>query len=611
MQSSRFEFRLRILLVLFASGFSLIWIRLFYLQVVQGENLRHIAEANRTSLVLERAPRGLILDRNGVVLADSRPTFVVLFTPLELKKEVLSNVIQRLARILNLTEEDLSHRLQPALKHSSLVRVMDRASRYTAFALAEQRPNLPGVSVVIEMQRRYPHQNLAAHVLGYLGQVNQDELEELKSEGYRSDWLIGKTGLERIYDHLLRGEHGGMRIEVNASGRSMKVLDRKEPTIGYQIKTTLDIKVQEAAEEALEETKKPGAVVALDPRTGEILAFASSPSYDPSLFVYTRGELTEQDETPAELLNRSDLPLFDRAIQGMYPPGSIFKIVGVAAALETKKVDSEETAFCPGYFWLGGPGGRKFLCWKKEGHGRMSLTDGLINSCDVYFYRLGLKVGPDPIEALARHFGLGTPTGIDLPGEKGGFVPGKSMFKTDKRRWFDGDTLNMVIGQGTILLTPIQAANLACAVASRGKVFHPTLLKEIRLPTGELYARGTTEIVKQIKLSDSTWDFLDETLSRVVEEGTGQSCKIPGVKVAGKTGTAQNPHGKDHAWFVAYAPVGNPVIALSVLVEHGVHGAVAAAPIARQVILARLSEQGQTFGQPPKASAETKGISGD
>lgn len=598
LQSAEFEFRLKILLFCSVAIFLFLWSRLFYIQVVRGENLRSIAEANRTTLLFERAPRGLIVDRDGHVLADSRPTFVVLFTPLELNKDIFSGVLRRLSGILGEDEEKLTRRLQPSFQRSSLVRVMERASKSIAFALAEQRPNLPGVSVVTEMQRRYPNGTAASHVLGYLGQISSSEFQQLRSEGYQQDWLIGKVGLEKMYDAFLRGQHGGTRIEVDASGRSVKILDRREPLSGYQLRTTLNLKMQQAAEAALADAKKPGAVVALDPRTGEVLAYASAPAFDPNVFLYERGQVSEQGSArPEDLLTHSDLPLLNRPIQGTYPPGSIFKIVTTAAALESGRIATTDAYYCPGYYWLGGPGGKKFLCWKKEGHGRMDLFQALQNSCNVYFYQAGLKTGPDAIESMARKFGLGSATGVEFPGEKAGLIPGRGMFKGGRRHWFDGDTLNMAIGQGTILFTPLQAAHMISVMAAHGKVYRPRVVRDILQPDGNPYASSAPELIREFKLSDSTWAFLDQALANVVESGTGQASKIPGIAVGGKTGTAQNPHGKDHAWFVAYAPVGNPEIAVSVIVENGEKGSVSAAPVARKVLLAafegRLSEQQQ------------------
>jgi len=584
---SDMESRLRVMMILFIGSFSILAARLFYLQVIQGEKLRTIAESNRTQTIFERAPRGLILDKNGIVLADNRPTFVVTFTPLNLGRDVLTGVVERLSKILGLTEEELNRLFKPAIRHSSMVRLMDRVSRHSAFALAEQKPNLPGVSVVTEMQRRYPQNDLAAHILGFLGQVSPSE-KVGEAGGYRPDVLVGKMGLEKKYDKALHGEDGGMRFEVNAQGRSLKILDRQETSVGYEIQTTLDFKIQKAAEEALKETGKAGAVVALDPRNGDVLAMVSAPQFDPNAFVSIRGEESGEDRSVSSLLIDPREPLFNRAIQGRYPPGSIFKVIALALAIESKKINPQETVNCPGFYRLAGRVPKTFLCWKKDGHQRMDLMEGMINSCNVYFYTLGLKLGPTAVEGLAGQFGVGTKTGIEIPGEDAGLMPRKNMFKQGKRGWYDGDTLNRVIGQGNILLTPLQAAMMASAVASHGKVYRPHLVKEVRTPAGEIFNRSKIELTRSISLSNETWDFVDQAMTQTVERGTGQSCKISGVKVGGKTGTAQNPQGKDHAWFIAFAPVDDPKIALSVLVEHGIQGSVAAAPIARKVILAAL-----------------------
>ncbi len=609
--SSEFETRLSFVLAVISFFFAVLFVRLFYLQVVQGANMRTIAEANRTSLLFERAPRGLILDRTGQVLADNRQTFLVLFTPLELNKDVLAKVIHRLAGILGMKDEDLERKLAPAIKHSSMVRLLDRASRSTAFALEEQKPNLPGVSVVTEMQRNYPKGAFASHLLGYLSQVNAGELQELRQEGYQADWLIGKMGLEKNFDRILRGEYGGMRIEVDASGRSVKILDRKKAVSGFQIRTTLDARIQQAAEQAMAAEGKPGSVVAMDPKTGEILAFVSAPSFDPNVFLYTRGELANM-EGPASLVTREDLPMFNRAVQGTFPPGSIYKIVTAAAAIESKKVSPYETYFCPGFFTLGGgASAKKISCWKKTGHGNQNFSEAIMNSCNVYFCHVGLKVGPDAMETLSKKFGLGAQTGIGLPGEKSGYIPGRSMFKKGNRHWYDGDTVNMSIGQGTVLFTPVQAARMIAAVASHGKIYQPQILKEIRTPDGELYEEYGPKQVGEVMLADSTWNFLDQSLTRVVAEGTGQASKIPNITIGGKTGTAQNPHGKDHAWFVAYAPVEDPKIAVAVFVEHGIKGGVAGAPIAKKVIEAALLDPASQATQEIKKAPAAENEAGD
>ncbi|MBI2915764.1 MAG: penicillin-binding protein 2 [Elusimicrobia bacterium] len=564
--------------------------RLFYIQILRGENYRRVSEANRTTLFFEQAPRGIILDRNGKVLADNQPTFVVLWMPIELKREVLATTVEKLSGLLRLKEGDLASRLKPAVQRVSLTRVIDRVPRDLAFSLMEHRPDLPGISVVTEMQRDYPQGSLASHLLGYLGKVTPEELENRLEEPEtgepHGEQFLGKMGLEKVYDSLLRGRPGGMRIEVDALGRPLKILDHQKPVAGYFLKTTIHSEIQKVAEDALSRTGMPGALLAMDPRNGEILAFVSSPEFDPNLFL-RRGD--EESGGLSSLLSSEEQPLFNRAVQGQYAPGSIFKIVVAAAALEGKKIAPEQNFYCPGYFWLGGPGGKKFTCWKKEGHGSLNLHDAVVHSCNVYFYNLGLRTGPDLMETMARRFALGSSTGLEFPGEKKGSIPGRTMFKTGKRRWFDGDTLNMAIGQGTILFTPLQAIQMVNLVATRGKLFRPHLLREIRNPAGDLVQSSPPEPLEDLSLSQETWDFLTQSLTDVVERGTGQSCKIAGIHVAGKTGTVQNPHGKDHAWFVAFAPSENPTISVSVIVEHGVKGSLSAAPIARDIFLAALS----------------------
>src|SRR3989338_5263612 len=587
---SEAEERIKIVALLFFIFFCFLLFRLFYLQVIRGESFKKVAEANRTALFFERAPRGRIIDREEKILADNNPSFVVFFAPFNLKNEKQETFYAILSCILKLKEEDLKLKLKGAFKHGSMIRLAEHLSKDSAFSILEHRPELPGVSIVTEMQRRYPQGRAASHLVGYLGKVSEVDLRELAFEGAYGELLIGKMGLEKIFDSFLRGKHGGLRMEVDALGRSLRILDRKKTVSGYEIKTTIDLKIQKAAEEALEKQGKPGAVVAISPKTGEILAFASYPSFDPNVFI--EGSLTKTDHSmPQELLERKYLPFFNRAIQATYPAGSIFKIIVAASALEARKVTGTQNFYCPGYYILGGQGGKKFYCWKKEGHGLVNLEQAIEQSCNVYFYHLGLRVGPDLIEAMAKKFNLGSATGIELQGEKNGFIPGRSMFKGGRRRWFDGDTLNFSIGQGTVLFTPLQAAQMIAIVANRGKVVRPYFWLEIKKPEGEIVSVNKPQLLDQVILSDETWNFLSHALSLVVDQGTGQAAKVDGIKIAGKTGTAQNPHGKDHAWFVAYAPVENPKIALSVFVEHGIKGSAAAAPIAREVLSAAFDRE--------------------
>jgi len=359
------------------------------------------------------------------------------------------------------------------------------------------------------------------------------------------------------------------------------VLESRKWAPGSDIFLTIDSKAQAAAEEGLEKSLTgKGAVVALDPRTGAVLAFVSMPDYDPNQFVLSG---SEKDK----ISSGKTLPEFNVALQGSYPPGSIFKIITGAAILESGRLKPEETFFCPGYY---DAGSRVFKCWEKKGHNKVDFITGLTKSCDVYFYNAGQRAGALTIEKYSRAFRLGQPSGIALPEEKGGNVFGPGPRAAKKSYWFIGDTLNLSIGQGETLMTPMQAVGMIAAVANGGIFHRPYYVDRIVRSDGQSLLKNKPEEVSRVKLKDSTWALIRAGLGSVVAEGTGQAAKLAGVEIYGKTGTAQNPHGKDHAWFVAYASIaGQPSkVAVAVLVEHGEHGASAAAPIARSVIEAVL-----------------------
>jgi penicillin-binding protein 2 len=385
-----------------------------------------------------------------------------------------------------------------------------------------------------------------------------------------------------MYEKELRGKPGGIFIEVDSRGRLSRILESRKWVPGADIRLTVDSEVQRAAEEGLKKSPSGrGAVVALDPRSGAVLAFASSPGYDPNAFVsYHDEELPRQAEK---------IPEFNVAIQGTYPPGSIFKIISAAALLESGKMASSEKVFCPGYY---DAGSRVFKCWERKGHGRMDFLDGLAHSCDVYYYTAGLRAGPLAIERKAREFGIGRPTGIRLPDEKAGNLFGPTRRATRKSYWFVGDTLNLSIGQGETLVTPVQMAVMMAAVASRGALWKPYYLDRMISHDGKVLLSRSPERSGEVSLAGGTWDLIWEALRRTVEQGTGGWARIAGAEVYGKTGTAQTPHGKDHAWFVSFArmPGAEPEIAVAVLVEHGEHGSSAAGPIARKVMEAALRD---------------------
>ncbi|MBI4346023.1 MAG: penicillin-binding protein 2, partial [Elusimicrobia bacterium] len=406
------------------------------------------------------------------------------------------------------------------------------------------------------------------------GKMDERSWKDLKGQGYRIDSRVGKTGLEKLLERELRGVDGGIRMEVDAQGRLRRRLENIDPKPGSNIHLTIDGKLQRVAEEALRNSPShTGAAVVLDVRSGAMLVFASIPDFDPNQFM-----------DPESTAPMKALPEFNLATQGTYAPGSTFKIITGAAMLNEGKVDPTDRVFCPGEFYLGS---HRFGCWEKKGHKYMDWWHGLANSCDVYFYRMGLRAGGDVIEKYQKMFGLGKRTNLGLPGERRGHIFGPEQRKAEKRGyWHDGDTCNLAIGQGELLVTPVQLAVMMVGVANRGALWRPHFLSRIEYADGRPEWRHRPEELGHIDLKPQTWQWLDDALTQVVRAGTGGKLFTPGLTVRGKTGTAENPLGEDHAWFVAYAGrEGQPVeIALAVLGMHGGHGSDAAAPVARKIV---------------------------
>ncbi|MFH1258421.1 MAG: penicillin-binding protein 2 [Elusimicrobiota bacterium] len=578
-EQKNFNWNLQILLGIIIAFFSVLGFRLFFLQIIRRQALLAISEQNRTQLYVEQANRGFIYDRKGEILADIQPSFLVTFSNLKIDEDKLAAEIKELSRLLRVPSRELREKIN-ALKGYPFeaLPLVKNISRDTLLKLIEEIPNLPGINIQVVPQRRYPKGETACHILGYIGEISKEELKKNVSLGdeYRpGDW-IGKTGLEKIYDNLLRGEDGGSQVEVDAHGRQQRIIQRIEPVPGDNLILTLDYSLQKLAEESLR--GKSGAVVALDPRNGEVLALASAPAFNPNIFIQ-KGNRVELER----IFNDLDHPMMNRAIQGTYPPGSIFKPITALAGLE-KGIDPTRKIFCPGFFLLGQED-RKFRCWNEKGHRRVGLIEAMAFSCDVYFYHLGLIVGSDLLEDWAKSFGLGSITGIDLPAEKPGLVAGKAWKKKNHRvGWYHGDTVNMAIGQGFFLLTPLQAAMIAGCVANGGKVYRPYLLKKVLGQNDRVVKEFYPRLIRNIEVEMKNLRLVQQGMAVVVASGTGQNGAVAGINVAGKTGTAQNPHGEDHAWFIAYAPVEYPQIAVSVIVENGGHGGAVAAPIAAKII---------------------------
>lgn len=585
-----FRRRLAIVLGAVLVLFGLTLIRLWQLQVTEGEQYRSLSENNRIRLKRVRATRGTILDRKRQVLVDNRPSFDVTLVPEDAHD--VPRTIAALTRLLGPEAGDLGAVVaaaanRPPFEEVILKRDIDWES---IVALETHQLELPGVSVQVGPRRTYPFGDAAAHLLGYVGEVSQQELATRR--GYHMGDLIGKAGAERYWEDYLRGIDGGQQVEVDAVGRKLRVLSEVEETPGNTLVLTIDRDLQLAAEQAMGE--RDGAVVALDPRSGEVLAMVSRPAFDPNVFA--RG--IRSAEWRALLENRKR-PLNSKAVQGTYPPGSTFKIVMAAAALDEGVINPFTQIFCSGGLFFGN---RTFRCWRAGGHGSVNVHEALVRSCDVFFYQVGQRLGIDAIAEYAHRLGLGAPTGISLEHESGGIIP-SSAWKRQRfgEPWYAGETLSVAIGQGYVTVTPLQMANLIAAVANGGTVYRPQFVKQIERPDGPVVLEEEAVPVRQLGFKKSTLLQIRQALSDVVNtsRGTGTKARLASIEVGGKTGTSQvgvlgaerakqghmARERRDHAWFVAFAPVANPEIAVAVLAEHaGEHGGTAAAPIARAVI---------------------------
>jgi penicillin-binding protein 2 len=581
----------------FLAGFIILFtivllVRLWYLQAVKGDYYQEQAENNRIRPVKLRPPRGIIYDRYGRPLVENVLTFDVSLIPEDAQD--LDATITKLSNLIKVSPAAIRAALDDADAVRSKydpVKIQEEAPWDDVALIEAHQEDIPGAIVEPEHRRHYPYDGLASHQLGYIGKVSPSQRKKDQDIGL----LTGQGGLEKVYDKYLRGLAGRRMIQVNAAGRKVKDLGIEEPKPGTDIYLTIDLDVQKAAEEALGD--RSGAVVAMDPNSGEILALASHPNYDPNLF--PRG-IAPRDWV--RLMNDPSHPLYNRAIQSVYPPGSTFKIIVSLAGLDSGVIKLDEKINCRGGLQLGN---HTFRCWKKGGHGPVSFHDALVQSCDVYFYTMGDRIGWDRVAEYARMLGYGSLTGILLPDEKPGLIPTTAWKK--KRTgdvWRTADSYMSSIGQGFVLVSPIQAAQMMSAVANGGSFYHPTLLKWTRnRETGETKA-FSSELKRKINLDPAALDEVRRALLGVTSEpgGTAHGAATPLATVAGKTGTAQviaqkipgrklSEKTADHAWFVAYAPADHPKIAVAVLVEHGGHGGSAAAPVAKSVIEAYMKNE--------------------
>ncbi len=587
MLAKRERNRADVFIILAILVFMLLIGRLGYLQAVQGKYYAKLADGNRIRLIPIMAPRGTFYDRYGVPVVSNRPGFSVEIMPLT--GPVENAVIDKLAAILNINPQEIQEKINRKPGSFEPVLIKKDLDPVTVTKLEERRGELPGVVVQVQPIREYPFKTLAAHAFGYVGEISEEQLEKRKGKGYKSGDIIGKDGLEWFYDDILRGVDGGQQVEVDVNRRPVEVMGKKDPVPGDDIVLTLDTRIQKAAEQALDEQLKylqeqtpyknaqAGAVVAINPKTGAILAMVSRPNFDPNWFA--GGGISQVNWQ--KIAENKFHPLNNRAIAGEYAPGSIFKIVTGAAALETGKVTPYEQIFC---------GGRHRIydvwCWDTAGHGNEDFIHALADSCDVYFYEMGLRLGIDNMEKYSRLWGLGKPTGISLPGEAAGLVPSRA-WKQEKmaEEWFEVENLFIAIGQGFQMHTPLQLANVISAVANGGVLYKPWLVSQIRGQNGEIKQQFGPEEIGRVPLDPMTTNMLREGLRRVATDGTagGVFENFP-VPVAGKTGTAENPPYDDFALFAGYAPFDEPTIAVIVVIEQGGHGGSAAGPVARKVM---------------------------
>jgi penicillin-binding protein 2 len=579
--------------------------KLWTMQVLQGSAYAARADQNRVREVTTLAPRGRILDRNGVPLVTNRPSLAVLVAPTAREDAAL---LSRLSALLNIPVAEIEERLDSVRESALAPRVVaiDVPMEQVAY-LAEHESDFPGVEIQTRAVREYPEGTVAAHVLGYTGEISEEDLNSAEFAGYESTDVVGKTGAERSFESVLQGDRGTRRLEVNANGQPQAVLAETEPVPGRDVVLTIDLKVQKIAEKALRDAlddahqddyakAKAGAAVALDVRTGEVLAMASLPTYDPEVFL---GGISE-DKWRALTSKSSEYPLSNRVIAGQYPPASTFKAMTGLAGLEYGFTSQWATYYCAGR-WTGmGEDWAKY-CWNRSGHGTETFMDGMADSCDTVFYEIGhaaYREGGEKIQTMAREFGFGQELGLDLPGETSGRVPDaawKKMFNEDYpeyQQWLPGDTVNMAIGQGDMLVTPLQMASAYGAIANGGEVLRPRVMKRVLGNDGEPVLEPEPEVALTPKVSKKNLDIMQAALEGVVTRGTAASAfRGFGVQTAGKTGTAQVTGKDDYAWYVGYGPVDDPRYVVAVVIEQGGHGGAVAAPAARQILAALLGQE--------------------
>ncbi|WP_424245310.1 penicillin-binding protein 2 [Elusimicrobium posterum] len=571
--------RLKGLWIMFMAACAIIGLRLADIQLIRHSYYQAQAERNRTQTIYQTAPRGRFFTADGVDVARNEPTFNLNFFPnsAEADGDYIKKMAADVSAAIEVPEETLYAKLQQALKSGKAMSIADNLSPQQIFSAAELQAHYHDLYILEESKRAYPYQTFASHLIGYMGSMEGRAWKERdQSLDYRLDSKVGRFGLERKFEKYLKGVDGGLFLEVDHRVRVKSIIEDKKGHPGADVHLTLNFKVQQAAEKALANSRTGhGAVVALDPRSGAILAIATAPGFNPGYFVPYSNQSTEK-----ELRNIKE---YNLAIQGTYPPASTFKAITALAALEEGKLDTENIINCPGSY---DAGARVFKCWAI--HHKVNFWDAMAKSCDTFFYILSTNIGAAPIERMQRQFMFGQATEVDLPGERSGNLFGPTRRAKNKTYWFIGDTLNLSIGQGELLVTPIKMAQFAAAIANKGKVLRPYYLNKIETIEGEVLLSDGPKVLNEVKVAPKSWEIVHKALKGVTDHGTGRQAKLKGYDVYTKTGTAQNPHGNDHAWMMAFAgPEGKePDIAIAAFVEYGESGSSVSGPVVREILKA-------------------------
>lgn len=566
--------------------------RMAYLQIFRGDYYSKRAEGNRTRYTRIIAPRGIIYDCNGEELVNNKPGFIIALARSNTKYK--PELLKRLSMLLKMPQEQIEKIIETNKDGNEPIRLIRDASPELVTKVEENIMYLPGVLIEVQPVRNYLNNELAVHALGYVGEVSEYEITEKVYPDLKAGDIVGKFGLENFYDSYLRGTDGSYREEIDVNGRAVQIMDKVAPQPGQGLILTIDAKLQRIAEDAADRQLRAlncnaCSVVVMDPYSGEVKALVSRPTFNPNWFV---NGISEKNWN--SINNNSSYPMTDKTIAGEYPPGSTFKIVTGSAALQEKKVTPNELIYDSGRHWLvdmRNAGG--------EALGYINFKTALSASDNVYFYEMGNRLGIDLLDKYAADFGFGKKTGIDLHGEANGLIASPSYKqKVFKEDWFLGDTFNAAIGQGFTLATPIQIAQMLSAVATDGKRFKPHLVSKIINDDGSIVKNFQPSLEGSLPVSQENLDLVQGALKAVTKEGgTASSLESLPVSVAGKTGTAENPHGRDHGWFIAYAPAEKPKYVVVCIVEQGSYGAVSAAPIVKTILEYLFADENKKVGK--------------